>query len=58
MNFIIDTHIFLHLFNGDKTLDEKLIKTIEKPANKIYISAASLWEISIKISIGKLSITT
>jgi len=54
MNILLDTHAFIWLLNGDKTLSEKALVEIRNPENQIYISDASFWEISIKIKIGKL----
>jgi len=57
MRFIIDTHIFISLINEDVSIDSEIIKILDKPENQTFISIVSLWEIVIKINIGKLSIT-
>ena len=57
MRFLVDTHIFLYLINAENKLDEHIIKTLENPKNTINLSIASLWEIVVKINIGKLPIT-
>lgn len=57
MRFLVDTHIFLFLINADEKLDKNIIKTVENPTNSINLSIASLWEIVVKINIGKLPIT-
>jgi len=54
--FIIDTHAFLWLVEGDTKLSDKAQVTIRDPRNLIYISSASLFEIAIKVSIGRLDI--
>ena len=54
MKFIIDTHIFLWYINGDIKLSKKYIETIENESNTIYLSYVSLWEITIKLGLGKL----
>lgn len=56
MNLILDTHTFMWFVNGDKNLTTKVRATIENPSNFGYISIASLWEMAIKISLGKLAI--
>jgi len=56
MNLILDTHTFMWFVNGDKNLTTKARKTIENPSNFSHISIASLWEMAIKISLGKLEI--
>ena len=51
---ILDTHIFLWwLFNDDR-LPVKIREYIQEIENIIYVSAASVWEISTKYRIGKL----
>ena len=57
MRFLVDTHIFLFLINADEKLDKSIIEAIENPANNINLSVVSLWEIIVKINIGKLPIT-
>ncbi len=54
MNYLIDTHILLWYIIGDKRIKKDTKIIIEENSNKIYFSNASLWEIAIKVSIGKL----
>ena len=56
MDFLLDTHSFLWFINGDDQLSEKAKNAIISPAAVKYISIISLWEIAIKVSIGKLSL--
>ena len=56
MNYLLDTHVFIWFFNGDYALPDKWVKLIEDVDNRCYLSVASLWEMSIKISLNKLSI--
>ncbi|MFQ6042809.1 MAG: type II toxin-antitoxin system VapC family toxin [Candidatus Poribacteria bacterium] len=56
MDLILDTHAFIWFVNGDKNLTTKAREVIENPSNFSYISIASLWEMAIKISLGKLEI--
>ena len=57
MTFLIDTHTFLWFINGSDELSKTAKKIIETDNNDIFISIASLWEISIKTAIGKLKIS-
>lgn len=57
MTFLIDTHTFLWFVSGSNELSETATKLIEEENNNIFISIASLWEISIKTAIGKLQIS-
>lgn len=56
MTFLIDTHTFLWFITGSLNLSETVKELIENDNNEIFISIASLWEISIKTAIGKLQI--
>ena len=56
MNYLIDTHILLWYMIGDKRISIDTQTKIEDDNNSIYLSNASLWEIAIKNSIGKLKL--
>lgn len=56
MNYLIDTHILLWYISGDKRIKEETKKQLEDAHNNVFISNASLWEITIKASIGKLEL--
>lgn len=56
MQFLLDTHIFLFFINGDSSITKNVIKIINDPNTKKYISVVSIWEIVIKINIGKLKL--
>lgn len=56
MNYLVDTHILLWYMVGDKRIDKEVQYKIEEANNLIFVSNASLWEIAIKISIGKLKL--
>ena len=55
MRLLLDTHVFLWWIKGDKRLPKTAIKKI-KDAEDVYISSASIWEIAIKMRIGKISV--
>lgn len=57
MRLLLDTHIFISLINEDHNLDQSTINSIIDSKNEKFISIASLWEIIIKLNIGKLIIT-
>ena len=54
MRLLLDTHIFLWWVKGDKRLPKISIKKI-KVAEEAYLSSASIWEIAIKMRLGKIS---
>jgi PIN domain nuclease of toxin-antitoxin system len=55
MKYLLDTHAFLWYLLGDTNLAIKA-KDIIGTKENLYFSIVSLWEISIKINIGKLQI--
>lgn len=56
MQHLLDTHTIIWFINGDKELSDKAKQIIEKDSAANYVSVASLWEIAIKISPGKLEL--
>ncbi|MCX6147992.1 MAG: PIN domain-containing protein [Candidatus Kapabacteria bacterium] len=56
MKYLIDTHTFLWFNEINSEISNKAKEIIENIENEIYISIASLWEISIKVNLGKLFI--
>ncbi|HEX2900192.1 MAG TPA: type II toxin-antitoxin system VapC family toxin [Bacteroidia bacterium] len=56
MKLILDTHTFIWFLFGDPRLSPKAKMAIEDLNTKCYLSSASLWEIAIKESIGKLKL--
>lgn len=54
MRFLLDTHIFLWCINDDTKLSKKARLLIQE-AEVIYVSSVSVWEMSIKINLGKLT---
>jgi PIN domain nuclease of toxin-antitoxin system len=58
MDYLIDTNIFLWSLGDEKKLKSIVRNAITGPQNQIFISVASLWEISIKHRKGKLPLNT
>ena len=56
MKYLIDTHILLWMASEPKKLSRKIRDLISHEENEIYFSVAGIWELAIKISLGKLSI--
>ncbi len=54
-NLLLDTHVFIWYSESDPKLSN-LLKIEIETADRVYLSIASLWEIAIKLSIGKLSL--
>jgi PIN domain nuclease of toxin-antitoxin system len=51
---LLDTHAFLWWLADDPQLGEGARARIAQPANPVYVSAATGWEIGIKKALGKL----
>jgi len=56
MNYLADTHILLWSFLETGKLPEKIKSILVDENNVIYYSPISLWEISIKYKLRKLSL--
>ncbi len=56
MKLLLDTHILLWYLDNNPKLPEVWKRYIEDRHNSIAVSMASLWEITIKVSLGKLEL--
>lgn len=56
MRLLLDTHILLWYLDDNENLSTPQRAQIEDRRNQVAVSAASLWEITIKVSIGKLEL--
>jgi PIN domain nuclease of toxin-antitoxin system len=54
--FLLDTHTLLWFIQGDPQLNNRARTIMTTDTNTLYLSVASLWEIIIKLNIGKLKI--
>ena len=55
MRLLLDTHTFLWFIDDNQRLSSNA-KSLLESDNELLLSTASLWEIAIKLSIGKLSL--
>lgn len=54
---LLDTNVVVWLLLGDRdAISDRAREALEQPANSLAVSAASVWEIAIKRSLGKLVI--
>src|SRR5262245_55359032 len=58
MKLLLDTHIFLWFIMGSPKLSINARTMIENPTNEKFVSIISMWETAIKVSIGKLVLST
>ncbi len=56
MNVLLDTHTFLWFVLDSPNLSAKARGVIEDGSVNVFISMASLWEMAIKASLGKLQL--
>lgn len=54
MRLLLDTHVLLWWLAGDRSLRPKARAAILETSNEVYVSAASAWEVSTKVRIGRL----
>jgi PIN domain nuclease of toxin-antitoxin system len=53
MRLLLDTHIALWAITDSSALSAEARRYILAPNNEVYVSAASIWEISIKHGLGR-----
>ena len=56
MKLLLDTHVLLWGLAEPRKLGPQARERITDPGSTVWISAASLWEISIKVSLGRLDL--
>lgn len=56
MQGLVDTHSILWYADNDQRLSAVAFAILADPANILRLSVASLWEIAIKVSVGKLQL--
>lgn len=57
MKLLLDAHAFLWFVAGDTRLSAPAQSAIEDASNERYLSIASVWELAIKHSLGKLRLS-
>jgi PIN domain nuclease of toxin-antitoxin system len=58
MNLLLDTHAVIWYITDDFRLPNRTRALLEDTGNDCYISIATLWEIAIKSSLGRLELNT
>ena len=54
MRLLLDAHALLWWLADDPSLGQSARDLISDPANEVFVSAATVWEISVKRALGKL----
>ena len=56
MRYLLDSHTLLWALDQEQELSETARQEIASPHNVVFVSIASLWELSLKETIGKLKL--
>lgn len=56
MRLLLDTHTLLWWVADEARLSRRALAAIATPGNECLVSAATAWELAIKVSLGKLSV--
>jgi PIN domain nuclease of toxin-antitoxin system len=56
VKLLLDSHAFLWWLAGEESLSQAARAAVADPANAVFVSAASIWEIEIKRSLGRLDV--
>lgn len=56
MKFLLDTHTLIWFLENNPKLSEKSRLLIENIDNEVFVSVTSWFEISVKLTIGKLTL--
>jgi PIN domain nuclease of toxin-antitoxin system len=56
MRYLLDTHVFLWLDNAPHKLSSSVAAICTDPTHVLLLSVASVWEMQIKVMLGKLKL--
>src|SRR5947199_8865953 len=54
MKLLLDTHAFIWWDSDPTRLSATALTALRDPANEVWLSVASVWEMVIKVQLGKL----
>jgi PIN domain nuclease of toxin-antitoxin system len=57
MKLLLDTHAFIWWASEPQRLSQKVLTLCQDRANTLMISVASIWEMQIKLQLGRLRLT-
>lgn len=57
MKLLLDTHTLIWAVDDPSKLGPQAVTALQDPANDLLLSAATIWEIAIKVGLGKLSLS-
>src|SRR4051794_23849764 len=57
MRILLDTHALIWWVDQDHLLTASAYAAIQDPSNEVLLSAATVWEMAIKVGVGKLNLS-
>lgn len=57
MRLLLDTHVFIWMDRQPDRLPEKVFDACRNAENSLFLSVASIWEMQIKLALGKLQLS-
>jgi len=57
MKLLLDTHVFIWWADNPEKLSHAAFSALQDEANDLFLSVASVWEMQIKIQLGKLKLS-
>ena len=57
MKLLLDTHIFIWWADQPEKLSHTALSALEDGANELLLSVANVWEMQIKVQLGKLKLS-
>jgi PIN domain nuclease of toxin-antitoxin system len=58
MRLLLDTHTFLWHSDGNPQMSATATALLVDPANELFLSMATVWEIAIKVGLRKLTLSS
>ena len=56
MKALLDTHVLIWWLIDDARLSGKARRVLSNPESELFLSAASAWELAIKVSLGRIQL--
>ena len=56
MDLLLDTQAFIWWVNSSYLLPNRVLNACQDPATTLFVSVASVWEMQVKIQLGKLRV--
>lgn len=56
MNLLLDTHTFIWWVDEPEKLSSNALQALEDENNHLFLSLVSIWEMQIKIQLGKMKV--